>query len=73
MATGTLKWRRATMRTDIPALALLLELRALTKSVPSGRVLFRDLSLNVQPGELVCIVNGIQGRIWSAPNRAEAV
>jgi putative ABC transport system ATP-binding protein len=37
-------------------LAPLLELRALTKSVPGGRVLFRDLSLNVAPGELVAIV-----------------
>jgi putative ABC transport system ATP-binding protein len=34
----------------------LLELRALTKSVPGGRVLFRDLSLSVAPGELVAIV-----------------
>ena len=42
-------------RTEITALALLLELRALTKSVPCGRVLFRDLSLNVQPGELVSL------------------
>jgi putative ABC transport system ATP-binding protein len=39
-----------------PELAPLLELRALTKSVPGGRVLFRDLSLNVAPGELVAIV-----------------
>ena len=58
-----------TDRTEIPALALLLELRALTKSVPGGRVLFRDLSLSVQPDELVSIVNGIQGRICSAPKR----
>jgi putative ABC transport system ATP-binding protein len=43
-------------KTEIPALAPLLELRALTKSVPGGRVLFRDLSLNVAPGELVAIV-----------------
>ncbi len=43
-------------RTEIPALASLLELRALTKSVPGGRVLFRDLSLSVAPGELVAIV-----------------
>ena len=56
-------------KTEIPASALLLELRTLTKSVPGGRVLFRDLSLNVQPGELVSIVNSIQGRICSAPNR----
>lgn len=34
----------------------LLELRALTKSVPGGRVLFRDLSLSVAAGELVAIV-----------------
>lgn len=34
----------------------LLELRALTKIVPGGRVLFRDLSLSVAPGELVAIV-----------------
>lgn len=34
----------------------LLEMRALTKSVPGGRVLFRNLSLNVAPGELVAIV-----------------
>ena len=34
----------------------LLELRALTKSVPGGRVLFHDLSLSVEPGELVAIV-----------------
>ena len=34
----------------------MLELRALTKSVPGGRVLFRDVSLNVAPGELVAIV-----------------
>lgn len=33
-----------------------LELRAITKSVPGGRVLFRDLSLSVAPGELVAIV-----------------
>ncbi len=37
-------------------MASLLELRALTKSVPGGRVLFRDLSLSVAPGELVAIV-----------------
>ena len=37
-------------------MTLLLELRALTKSVPGGRVLFRDLSLSVAPGELVAIV-----------------
>jgi putative ABC transport system ATP-binding protein len=37
-------------------LASLLELRALTKSVPGGRVLFRNLSLSVAPGELVAIV-----------------
>jgi putative ABC transport system ATP-binding protein len=43
-------------KTEIPALASLLELRALTKSVPGGRVLFRDLSLSVAPGELVAIV-----------------
>jgi putative ABC transport system ATP-binding protein len=34
----------------------MLELRALTKSVPGGRVLFRDLSLSVAPGELVAII-----------------
>lgn len=34
----------------------MLELRALTKSVPGGRVLFQDLSLSVAPGELVAIV-----------------
>lgn len=34
----------------------MLELCALTKSVPGGRVLFRDLSLRVAPGELVAIV-----------------
>ena len=34
----------------------LLELHALTKSVPGGRLLFRDLSLRVAPGELVAIV-----------------
>jgi putative ABC transport system ATP-binding protein len=34
----------------------LLELRALTKTVPGGRVLFRNLSLSVAPGELVAIV-----------------
>lgn len=34
----------------------LLELRALMKSVPGGRVLFRDLFLTVQPGELVAII-----------------
>jgi putative ABC transport system ATP-binding protein len=43
-------------KTERPALASLLELRALTKSVPGGRVLFRDLSLSVAPGELVAIV-----------------
>lgn len=31
-------------------------MRAITKSVPGGRVLFRDLSLSVAPGELVAIV-----------------
>ena len=36
-------------------LTSLLELRALTKSVPGGRVLFRNLSLSVAPGELVAI------------------
>jgi putative ABC transport system ATP-binding protein len=41
---------------DTPALSSLLELRALTKSVPGGRVLFRNLSLSVAPGELVAIV-----------------
>ena len=34
----------------------MLELRALTKSVPGGRVLFQDLSLSVASGELVAIV-----------------
>ena len=43
-------------RTERTALASHLELRALTKSVPGGRVLFRDLSLSVAPGELVAIV-----------------
>lgn len=43
-------------KTEIPALTSLIELRALTKSVPGGRVLFRDLSLSVAPGELVAIV-----------------
>lgn len=38
------------------ALAYQLALRALTKSVPGGRVLFRDLSLRVAAGELVAIV-----------------
>ncbi|WP_238550672.1 ABC transporter ATP-binding protein [Blastomonas sp. AAP53] len=33
-----------------------LELRGLTKSVPGGRVLFRNLSLSVAAGELVAIV-----------------
>ena len=37
-------------------LTALLELRLLTKSVPGGRVLFRDLSLTVAPGELVAII-----------------
>lgn len=37
-------------------MASLLELRALTKSVPGSRILFRDLSLSVAPGELVAIV-----------------
>lgn len=37
-------------------MAPLLELRALTKSVPGGRVLFSDLTLSVAPGELVAIV-----------------
>jgi putative ABC transport system ATP-binding protein len=37
-------------------LTSLLELRTLTKSVPGGRILFRDLSLRVAPGELVAIV-----------------
>ncbi len=34
----------------------MLELRTLTKSVPGGRILFRDLSLSVAPGELVAII-----------------
>ena len=38
------------------ALAFQLELRALTKSVPGGRVLFRDLTLRVAAGELVAII-----------------
>jgi putative ABC transport system ATP-binding protein len=38
------------------SLSPLLELRALTKSVPGGRVLFRDLNLSVAPGELVAII-----------------
>jgi putative ABC transport system ATP-binding protein len=33
-----------------------LELRALTKTVPGGRVLFRDLALTLVPGELVAII-----------------
>jgi putative ABC transport system ATP-binding protein len=41
---------------EMLALSSLLELRALTKSVPGGRLLFRDLSLSVAPGELVAIV-----------------
>ena len=43
-------------RTERTALAPQLELRALTKSVPGGRVLFRNLSLSVAAGELVAIV-----------------
>jgi putative ABC transport system ATP-binding protein len=34
----------------------LLLLRDLTKSVPGGRILFRNLSLAVSPGELVAII-----------------
>jgi putative ABC transport system ATP-binding protein len=34
----------------------LLLLRDLTKSVPGGRILFRNLSLTVAPGELVAII-----------------
>jgi putative ABC transport system ATP-binding protein len=37
-------------------LTRLLELRALTKSVPGGRVLFSNLSLAIAPGELVAII-----------------
>ena len=37
-------------------LTSLLELRALAKSVPGGRMLFHNLSLSVAPGELVAIV-----------------
>ena len=37
-------------------LTTLLELRALTKSVPGGRMLFHNLSLSVAPSELVAIV-----------------
>jgi putative ABC transport system ATP-binding protein len=43
-------------RAERTALAFQLELCALTKSVPGGRVLFRDLSLRVAAGELVAIV-----------------
>ncbi|MCG6120684.1 MAG: ABC transporter ATP-binding protein [Blastomonas sp.] len=43
-------------KAESTALASQLELRALTKSVPGGRVLFRDVSLNVAAGELVAIV-----------------
>ena len=43
-------------KTERCQLTSLLELRLLTKSVPGGRVLFRDLSLNVAPGELVAII-----------------
>lgn len=34
----------------------MIEIRSLSKSVPGGRVLFRDLSLTVAPGELVAII-----------------
>lgn len=44
------------VKAESTALASQLELRALTKSVPGGRVLFRDVSLNVAAGELVAIV-----------------
>jgi len=44
------------VRAKNPALASQLELRAITKSVPGGRVLFRNLSLSVAAGELVAIV-----------------
>lgn len=43
-------------RTERCQLTSLLEMRSLTKSVPGGRVLFRDLSLHVGPGELVAII-----------------
>lgn len=34
----------------------MIEIRSLSKSVPGGRVLFRDLSLTVASGELVAII-----------------
>lgn len=43
-------------RAERTALIPHLELRGLTKSVPGGRVLFRNLSLSVAAGELVAIV-----------------
>ena len=46
-------WPDITERLPLTAL---LELRSLTKSVPGGRILFRDLSLNVGSGELVAII-----------------
>jgi putative ABC transport system ATP-binding protein len=49
-------WRAFANMWERRQLTSLLELRALTKSVPGGRVLFRDLSLSVAPGELVAIV-----------------
>ncbi len=46
----------ASGKAERTALAFQLELRRLTKSVPGGRVLFRDLTLRVAAGELVAIV-----------------
>ncbi|AOG01919.1 ABC transporter family protein [Blastomonas sp. RAC04] len=43
-------------RAERPTLTPQLELRGLTKSVPGGRVLFRNLSLSVAAGELVAII-----------------
>ncbi len=43
-------------RAERNALTPQLELRGLTKTVPGGRVLFRNLSLSVAAGELVAIV-----------------
>jgi len=43
-------------RAERPTLTPQLELRGLTKSVPGGRVLFRNVSLSVAAGELVAII-----------------
>lgn len=43
-------------KAESTALAFQLELLALSKSVPGGCILFRNLSLNVAAGELVAIV-----------------